>query len=43
MEASGQALNAAYVPRGIMPTQRASEFHGEQLVDSAGIMRRIMG
>ena len=34
--ASGQALKAPYVPNGITPSQRASEFPGEQLVVSAG-------
>ena len=34
--ASGQALNTTYIPRGITPSQRASEFPGEQLVESAG-------
>ena len=33
---SGQALKAAYVPKGITPSQRVSEFPGEQLVVSAG-------
>ena len=32
----GQALKTAYVPKGITPSQRASEFPGEQLVESAG-------
>ena len=34
--ASGLVLKAAYVPKGITPSQRASEFSGEQLVVSAG-------
>ena len=33
---SGQALRAPYVPKGITPSQRASEFPKEQLVGSAG-------
>ena len=33
---SGQAIKAAYVPKGITPSQRVSEFHGEQLVVSTG-------
>lgn len=33
---SGQAIKAAYVPKGITPSQRVSEFPGEQLVVSAG-------
>ena len=34
--ASGQALKVPYVPKGFTPSQRASEFPGEQLVVSAG-------
>ena len=33
---SGQALKAAYVPKRVTPSQRVSEFPGEQLVASAG-------
>ena len=33
---SGQALKAPYVPKGITPSQRASEFPEEQLVVSGG-------
>ena len=33
---SGLALKASYVPKGITPSQRASEFPREQLVVSAG-------
>ena len=33
---SGQALKAAYVPKGITPSQHVSEFPGKQLVVSAG-------
>jgi len=35
-QASGQALKAPYMPKGITPSHRASEFPGEQLVVSAG-------
>lgn len=34
--ASGQALNATYVPKSVKPAQRALEFPGEHLVESAG-------
>ena len=34
--ASGQALKAPYVPKGITPSQQASEFPGEQLIVSVG-------
>jgi len=34
--ASGQALNATYVPKSVKPAQRALEFPGEHVVESAG-------
>jgi len=34
--ASGQALNATYIPKSVKPAQRALEFPGEHLVESAG-------